>query len=102
MSCPGPEQAAAYADGRLDAAEAARFLEHCSDCDDCRHSVAVLVEQREPDAVPADAERKAIAAVRRALGHDRVSKPRRQVPGAPAKRPSLLGYVLAASLLMGL
>jgi anti-sigma factor RsiW len=47
MNCPGSEQAAAYADGRLDAAEAARYLEHCADCDDCRRMGEVLTYLRE-------------------------------------------------------
>src|SRR5436189_148291 len=38
MMCPGPEQAAAYADGRLDAADSARYLEHCSDCEECQRT----------------------------------------------------------------
>jgi hypothetical protein len=41
-NCPGPEGVAAYVDGRLDDRVAARFLEHCADCEDCRRGAALL------------------------------------------------------------
>ena len=103
MTCPGPEQAAAYADGRLDAADAARFLEHCSECDECRRILAMLSLPREAVGVPADVEARAVAALRRALGdRDRSStRPIRRV--APPRRPqsSPVGFVIAAALLAG-
>lgn len=103
MNCPGPELAAAYADGRLDADEAARFLEHCADCDDCRRTLAVLSTPRESARVPADVESRAIAAVRRALDRDRDRTPRlplRRV-AAPRPRQSPVGILIAAGLLLG-
>lgn len=105
MICPGPEQAAAYADGRLDAADAARFLEHCSECDECRRILAVLSLPRESAGVPADVEARAIASLRRALGGDRernATRPipiRRLTPRRP--QPSPVGFMIAAALLAG-
>jgi hypothetical protein len=107
MNCPGPEQAAAYADGRLDAAESARYLEHCSECDDCRRTLGILSLPRESVGVPADVEARAIAALRRSLGADRErssTRPIRRVAApTPAPRPqkSAVGLVIAASLLVG-
>lgn len=102
MNCPGPELAAAYADGRLDADESARFLEHCSDCDDCRRTLAVLSMPRESSRVPADVEARALAALRRALDRDRDRTPRpiRRIPPArPQSTP--IGILIAAGLLAG-
>jgi hypothetical protein len=104
MICPGPEQAAAYADGRLDAAESARYLEHCSDCDDCRRTLAVLSQPRDAAGVPADVEARAIAALRRAIGSDRDRTPRpmrRVIAPSRPQRTSPVGFVIAASLLAG-
>jgi hypothetical protein len=104
MICPGPEQAAAYADGRLDAAESARFLEHCSECDDCRRTIAVLSQPREEAGVPADVEARAVAALRRSIGSDRDRTPRPMRRVAPSLRPqktSPVGFVIAAALLVG-
>jgi len=107
MNCPGPEQAAAYADGRLDAADSARFLEHCSECDDCRRTLAVLSLPRESVGVPPDVEARAIAALRRSMNADRersATRPiRRVAPPAPAPRAqkSTVGFVIAACLIVG-
>src|SRR6185436_12782412 len=108
MNCPGPEQAAAYADGRLDAADSARFLEHCSECDDCRRTLAVLSMPRESVGVPPDVEARALAALRKFLGAERersATRPIRRivVPSAPAARPqkSTVGFVIAAALFVG-
>jgi len=83
MMCPGPEQAAAYADGRLDAADAARYLEHCSECEECRRTLALLSLPRETAPVPADREARAISALRRSLDRDRTPRGLRR-PAAPA------------------
>lgn len=107
MNCPGPEQAAAYADGRLDAADSARYLEHCSECDDCRRTLAVLSMPREAVGVPPDVEARAIAAMRKFLGADRersATRPIRRVvaPPAPARpQKSTVGFVIAAGLFVG-
>src|SRR5262245_43612930 len=99
MMCPGPEQAAAYADGRLDAAEAAGYLEHCAECEECRRSLALLSLPRESAPVPAEREARAIGALRRAL--DRTPRGlRRPVLPAPA-RHSRVGFAIAAALLFG-
>ncbi|HZE96230.1 MAG TPA: hypothetical protein VE981_04315 [Planctomycetota bacterium] len=98
MNCPGSEQAAAYADNRLDAAESARFLEHCADCDDCRRTLAVLLQPRDQAAVPAPMETRAMAAIRRSL--DRAPRPfRRAVLPRPQASPA--GLLVAAALLVG-
>lgn len=104
MICPGPEQAAAYADGRLDAADAARFLEHCSECDECRRILAVLSLPRESAGVPADVEARAVAALRRAVGDrernaTRAIPIRRPAPRRPQRSP--VGFMIAAALLAG-
>jgi hypothetical protein len=108
MMCPGPEQAAAYADGRLDAADAARYLEHCSECDDCRRTLAILSLPRESVGAPPDVEARAIAAMRRSLGAERersATRPIRRVAPPPAAAPraqkSTVGFVIAACLLAG-
>jgi hypothetical protein len=100
MNCPGSEQAAAYADGRLDAADAALFLEHCSDCDDCRRTMAILSQPREETKVPADVEARAIAALRRSLDRERTPRPFRR-PVAVRPQNSSVGLLIAAVLLVG-
>src|SRR4051812_32312513 len=100
MNCPGSEQAAAYADGRLDAAEAARYLEHCADCDDCRRSLAILSQPRAASPVPPGAEARAIAALRRSIDRDRTPKPFRRVAFSRTQS-SPAGLLVAAALLVG-
>jgi hypothetical protein len=100
MTCPGPELTAAYADGRLDAAEAARFLEHCSECEECRRTLAVLLQPRESARVPADREARAISALRRSLERDRTPRGLRRPTPAPAP-PSRVGFAIAAGMLLG-
>src|SRR5438132_9673848 len=96
MICPGPELAAVYSDGRLDAAESARYLEHCSECDECRRTLAFLSMPRETTRVPSDREARAISALRRALDRDRA--PRGWRRPAPVARPqtSGVGFAIAA------
>ncbi|MBI3857539.1 MAG: hypothetical protein HY293_17805, partial [Planctomycetes bacterium] len=105
MNCPGLEQAAAYADGRLDAADSARYLEHCSECDECRRTLAILSLPREEAGVPSDRESRALAALRKSLGGDRERTPRpmRRIVVAAAPRPkaSPVGLLIAAALLAG-
>ncbi len=71
MNCPGPEQVAAQADGRLDAAAEALLLEHCADCDECRRTLALLLTRGEdPLPIPDGVEQRAMSVLRRTL--DRV------------------------------
>ncbi|HVE42370.1 MAG TPA: hypothetical protein VNM14_20975 [Planctomycetota bacterium] len=101
MMCPGPEQAAAYADGRLDAADSARYLEHCSECEECRRTLAFLSLPFESAPVPADREARAVSALRRSLDRDRTPRGLRR-PALPAKPPtSRIGFAIAAALLVG-
>src|SRR5579863_423278 len=101
MNCPGSEQAAAYADGRLDGAESSRYLEHCSECDDCRRLLAMLSLPRDGEApLPLGAEARALGALRRSLdrGRERTPRPFRRLPPAPA-RSTPVGLVIAAVFL---
>jgi hypothetical protein len=100
MNCPGSEQAAAYSDGRLDADDAARYLEHCSECDDCRRTLALLVQPRSTSPVPSAVEARAVAALRRSLDRDRTPKPFRRVAMAPPQSTPA-GLLIAAALLVG-
>lgn len=100
MNCPGTEQAAAYADGRLEAAEAALFLEHCAECDECRRTLAILVQPREESPVPQGMESRAIAALRRSLDRERTPRPFRRVVSAQPQNSSV-GMLIAAALLLG-
>lgn len=97
MNCPKTDLAAAHADGRLDAAESARYLEHCADCDECRRTLAILLQPRGGAAVPPAMEARAVAAVRRSLERERTPKPFRRPRPAPSKA-SQAGLVAAASL----
>jgi|SRR5579859_1417042 len=101
MNCPGSEQAAAYADGRLDAADSARYLEHCADCDACRRTLAILLQPRPESAVPPAMEARAIAALRRALDRDRPPRGFRRT-SVPRSQKSPAGLLIAAALLVGL
>lgn len=100
MNCPGSEQASAYADGRLDAGESARFLEHCADCDECRRTLAILSQARGDSAVPPPVEARAIAAVRRSLDRDRTPRAFRR-SSVPRSEGSPSGLLIAAALLVG-
>lgn len=100
MNCPGSEQAAAYADGRLDANESARYLEHCSECDDCRRTLAIIVQPRPAAAVPPAREARAIAALKRSLDRERTPRPFRR-PAFPRPQSSPAGLLVAAALLLG-
>ncbi len=100
MNCPGSEQAAAYSDGRLDADDAARYLEHCSECDDCRRTLAILVQPRPTAPLPSAVEARAIAALRRSLDRDRTPKPFRRVAMTPPQSTPA-GLLIAAALLVG-
>jgi hypothetical protein len=101
MICPGPEQAAAYADGRLDAAEAARYLEHCSECDDCRRTLAVLSMPRESARVPAERELRVLSALRRSMDRDRTPARGLRRPPVSPQPTSSVGFAIAAALLIG-
>ena len=100
MNCPGSEQAAAYADGRLDAADSARYLEHCADCDECRRTLAIVHQPLPESAVPPAMEARAISALRRSLDRERTPRPfrRTNLPRAPKSQAGLL---IAAALLVG-
>jgi hypothetical protein len=97
MNCPDSERTAAYAEGRLDPEEAALFLEHCADCEDCRRELAVLELAREevPSPVPAAAERRALRAVLRTL-----DRPARHPRLLVRERRSFLGVAAAAALVI--
>lgn len=99
MNCPRSELAAAYADNRLDAAESARWLEHCSDCDECRRTLAILLQPRAESAVPAAMEARAISALRRSLDRERTPRPLRR-PVSPRTPSSFSGLLVAAALLV--
>src|SRR5882672_4210845 len=96
MNCPGSEQAAAYADGRLDAAESARYLEHCADCDECRRTLAILLQPRPESAVPPAMEARAISALRRSLDRERTPRPFRRMNPSPRQK-SPAGLLIAAA-----
>jgi len=100
MNCPGSEQAAAYADGRLDAADSARFLEHCADCDECRRTLAILLQPLPESAVPPAVEARAISALRRSLDRERTPRPFRRT-SVPRVDRSPAGLLVAAALLVG-
>ncbi len=99
MNCPGPEQAAAYADGRLDAAEAAVYLEHCSECDECRRLLSFLSVPREPGRVPPAVEARVISALGATFDRERTPRPFRKV--SPRPETSFVGFGVAAALLVG-
>src|SRR2546423_722517 len=85
MNCPGSEQAAAYADGRLDSADSARYLEHCADCDECRRTLAILHQPLPESAVPPAMEARAISSLRRSLDREspKVDELRVEEPAKP-------------------
>jgi hypothetical protein len=95
MNCPDSEHVAAYAEGRLDAEEAALFLEHCADCEECRRELAVLEMAREevPSRVPPAAERRAIRAVLRTF-----ERPARHSRHWVRERRSYAGLAAAAAI----
>lgn len=97
MNCPESEPAAAWAEGRLDPEEAALFLEHCADCEDCRRELAVLELAREevPTPVPPAAERRALRAVLRSL-----DRPARHPRLLVRERRSYAGLAAAAAIVV--
>src|SRR5260221_541673 len=100
MNCSGSEQVAAYADGRLDAADSARFLEHCADCDECRRTLAILLRRLPESAVPPALEARTISALRRSLDRERTPRPFRRT-NLPREHKSPAGLLIAAALLVG-
>lgn len=80
MNCPDSERLAAYAEGRLEGAEADSLLAHCADCDDCRRELALVTLGRGeagPSApVPAALRARTVKAVVRSLERDRDRTPR--------------------------
>ncbi|HLY10880.1 MAG TPA: hypothetical protein VKW04_16380, partial [Planctomycetota bacterium] len=100
MNCPGSEQAAAYTDGRIDAAESARYLEHCADCDECRRTLAILFQSKGESTVPEAMEARAISALRRSLERERTPRAFRRT-SARNPQPSPSGLLIAAALLVG-
>src|SRR6185295_7236970 len=76
----------------------------CSECDDCRRTLAVLSVPRESSPVPAEREARAIQALRRELDRDRDRTPRglrRQLPAPARVQNSRVGFAIAAALLFG-
>lgn len=51
--CPEPEMLAAFIDGRLDAEERRKVIDHLSDCDDCRDIVVAAHELERYDGASA-------------------------------------------------
>ncbi len=78
MNCPNSEHLAAHAEGRLDAAESALLLEHCSECDACRRELALLELARgssQPAVpVPSRVRKRARRAVLRLVERDRTTR----------------------------
>src|SRR5258708_10196509 len=99
MNCPRSDQAAAYADGRLDAADSARYLEHCADCDECRRTLAILHQPLPESAVPPAMEARAISSLRRSLDRERTPRPFRRT-NLPRAHKSPAGLLIAAALLV--
>jgi hypothetical protein len=94
-NCPGPEGVAAYVDGRLDDREAALFLEHCADCEDCRRGAALLL-------LPADESRPMPEALRARL-KAALRRPAPRIPRRfPVRSPGFRAgpYAAAAALLL--
>lgn len=96
MNCPDPERAAAAAEGRLDPAEDSLYLEHCADCEACRHELALLsgLRERAPSASPEELRRTIRRTVLRAVARQRR---RRQPPGG-IPLPAL--WIPAAAVLL--
>lgn len=101
MNCPESERVAAYAEGRLDAAEAALFLEHCAECDDCRREIALLTLAREkadlPEPVPPGVRARTVQSVLRSLERERERTPRFAHPRVFVRERRSPGVVLAAA-----
>ncbi len=104
MNCPDSGTAAAQAEGRLEGDEAALFLEHCADCDDCRRELAIVTLARggaEPP-VPAALQARTVKAVIRSLERERERTPRHASPRVFAReRKSAafpIGLVAAVAL----
>ncbi len=99
MNCPESERIAAYAEGRLDAAEEAQLLEHASECDDCRRELAVLMllPRETASSLPAGIRRRALKSVLRA--GERSLRPVRRFH--PERSPGFGAVAAAALLLIG-
>ncbi|HLF91889.1 MAG TPA: hypothetical protein VJB14_00360, partial [Planctomycetota bacterium] len=71
MDCPGSEEIAAHAEGRLEASESELLLEHCSECDGCRRELAILAQAHPAQPLPAEFKARTVKAIVRTLERDR-------------------------------
>lgn len=101
MNCPGSEVIAAHADGRLEAPESVLLLEHCSECDDCRRELAILIQAHPARPLPAEFRARTVKAIVRALERERDRTPRhlRAVLARGQRRPGI-GWAAAAAVLV--
>jgi hypothetical protein len=99
MNCPGSEEIAAYADGRLEAPESELLLEHCSECEDCRRELAILTRPHPSQPVPADLKRRTVKSIVRSIERERDRTPLRLrlLPRGP--RPGF-NWAAAAAVLI--
>lgn len=98
MDCPGSEEIAAHADGRLEASESELLLEHCSECDDCRRELAILAQAHPAQPLPAEFKARTVKAIVRTLERDRDRTPRhlRAVLARGQRRPGIAWAAAAA------
>jgi hypothetical protein len=99
MNCPGSEEIAACADGRLEAAETERLLDHCSECDDCRRELAIVTQAHPPQPVPAELKARTVKAIVRSLERERDRTPLR-LRLLPRERKHGFGWAAAAAILV--
>jgi len=102
MNCPGPEQVAAYAEGRLDPGEESLFLEHCAECEGCRRELALVALSRgasSPSPAPPLPSR-IRRAVLRAADRERGSRP--MIAAHLARPRPRYGVAAAAAILAAL
>ncbi len=98
MDCPGSEEIAAHAEGRLEASESELLLEHCSECDDCRRELAILTQAHPAHPLPAEFKARTVKAIIRTLDRDRDRTPRhlRAVVARGRRRPGIAWAAAAA------
>lgn len=101
MNCPGSEELAAHADGRLEASESQLLLEHCAECDDCRHELAILSLAHPSEPMPAELKARTVKAIVRTLERERDRTPRhlRAVLARGNRKPGI-GWAAAAAVLI--
>src|SRR5438876_11004628 len=97
MNCPGSEEIAACADGRLEAPESELLLEHCSECDDCRRELAIVNRDHPSQPVPRELKARTVKAIVRSLERDRDRTPLR-LRVLPRERKLGFGWAAAAAI----